>query len=654
MAGKLKAQHLLDLTFVSNPKLHPSGERAVVVKTVIVPADGDKPPRYKSNLEMFNLTDKTSYTFTQGAFSDTQPLFSPDGEQLAFISRRQEDAKAQLFVMPVAGGEARQLSSFKAGVQSYCWHPDSKQLAVVSKGDYEDETAKKGLARITDRMTYKADGQGFTAQQAAHIYLLNVDDGKSEQLTDAVTDPHSLVFSADGKTLFYCASATQDDAHFWLENIWALRLKTRKTKALLKKPAMVGNLSPSPDGKLVAFTAPSIPGLFPSNTGLWVVKSTGGKPQLLTGELDVSNSKGGDTHYGAYPNTAVWSADSSSVCLNINHEGRSHLAKLTLGNNAINYLQDADCVVSSFDQVGVTTVFLMETPTAPAELFIRYPDGNEEQLSNFNATFKSTHTLLAPSEHSFTTKDGTNLTYWRLEPEKARKDKALIVQVHGGPHTAYGYSFFYEFHYLAAAGYSVIYGNPRGSSSFSNEFATSMLGGYGTVDADDVLAITEHARKHHKKKSAPVHLTGGSYGGFMTNWLVGHTNMFASAVTQRSISNWLSFYGTSDIGYRFSEIEVAGNPWENTEKLWEQSPLKYVHNVRTPLLIIHSEQDHRCPIEQAEQFYIALKRLGHTETRFIRFPDEGHELSRSGRPDRRIQRLEFMLDWFDTHAPKRK
>ena len=201
----------------------------------------------------------------------------------------------------------------------------------------------------------------------------------------------------------------------------------------------------------------------------------------------------------------------------------------------------------------------------------------------------------------------------------------------------------------AAAGYTVVYGNPRSSSSYGTDFALAALGRYGTVDADDVMAIAKHALKNHSSTKAPMHLTGGSYGGFMTNWLVGQNNFFASAVSQRSISNWLSFYGSSDIGYRFAATEVDGNPWDDTDKLWQQSPMKYVKKVKTPILLIHSEEDHRCPIEQAEQFYIAIKILNKADTKFIRYPNESHELSRSGRPDRRIHRLEATLGWFEKY-----
>ena len=191
--------------------------------------------------------------------------------------------------------------------------------------------------------------------------------------------------------------------------------------------------------------------------------------------------------------------------------------------------------------------------------------------------------------------------------------------------------------------------NPRGSSSYGAAHASAMLGGYGTVDADDVMAVVDHAVATHDDPGAPVHLTGGSYGGFMTNWLVTRTDRFRSAVTQRSICNWLSFYGTSDIGYRFAEHEVNGAPWNDLEALWraesaERRRRRHADADRP------RRGDHRCPIEQAEQWFVALKRIGKAETKLVRFPEESHELSRSGRPDRRIRRLDEIVGWFEAHA----
>jgi dipeptidyl aminopeptidase/acylaminoacyl peptidase len=306
--------------------------------------------------------------------------------------------------------------------------------------------------------------------------------------------------------------------------------------------------------------------------------------------------------------------------------------------------------VTAFHGAGDTLVFTAEAPHRPGEPFARHGDGREVRLSSFNERLCEACEFVAASSPVTIESAGGELTYWRLDPAEPRSDGAIVMQVHGGPAANYGYGFTFEFQFLAAAGYTVVYGNPRGGSSFGRAFATAIQGRYGTIDADDVMAMVEHAVARHPTPDAPVHLTGGSYGGFMTNWLIGRTHRFRSAVTQRSISNFASFYGTSDIGPWFTEREIGSAPWRDLSKLWDQSPLKHVAEIRTPLLILHSEQDHRCPIEQAEQLYAALVRVGEVPTEFVRFPDEGHELSRSGRPDRRIARLEAILDWFSRHA----
>lgn len=224
----------------------------------------------------------------------------------------------------------------------------------------------------------------------------------------------------------------------------------------------------------------------------------------------------------------------------------------------------------------------------------------------------------------------------------------LIVEIHGGPHTMYANTFFHEMQLLAAQGYGVLYVNPRGSHGYSQTFVDAVRGDYGGGDYEDIMAgLDEVLREHFWIDAERLGVTGGSYGGFMTNWIVGHTNRFKAAVTQRSISNWISFFGVSDIGYYFTPWQI-GADMTDPEKLWHHSPLKYAKNIETPLLILHSELDFRCPIEQAEQLFITLKSMG-KETSFVRFPDNNHNLSRTGTPSLRIERLTQIITWFKNY-----
>ncbi|WP_369693672.1 alpha/beta hydrolase family protein [Lentibacillus sp. CBA3610] len=230
---------------------------------------------------------------------------------------------------------------------------------------------------------------------------------------------------------------------------------------------------------------------------------------------------------------------------------------------------------------------------------------------------------------------------WLLRPYGFEKDKKypFILEIHGGPHMMYGQTFFHEMQLLAAKGYVVLYTNPRGSHGYGQAFVDACRGDYGGKDYTDLMRAVDYALDEFEFIDKDrLGVTGGSYGGFMTNWIVGHTNRFKAAVTQRCISNWLSFYGVSDIGYFFTKWELGKNLLEDPAKLWDFSPLKYAENIETPLLIVHGEKDFRCPIEQGEQLFVTLKHL-QKDVEFVRFPDANHELSRSGKPEMRIERL---------------
>lgn len=641
-AGKtLKAKHIAELKYIAHPVFSPDGSQLVVVESHAVM--DEEVPRYQSDIFCYDLLGNKRQ-LTHSGLSNTSPQFSPDGQYLAYLSRRQKKAPAQLMVLPLNGGEAEALTAFEAGVSTFCWHPESDKLVFVSRGDTKSDNTE-GLGRVIDKRRYRFDGVGFTQTASPAIYLHTLSRNKTRKLVDLETDASELTFSPDGETLYYL-SATEAQHDNFKQMLFALNLKAKKAKALLKTPGGISALSVSPNGKTLAFLAPSRWDLFASPNGLWTLTKKGKTPKLRTTDLDITGGDGvaGDSRYGGASGKPKWLTP-DTLLITVNRAGRSSLYTFNIRTDELTELLGGDRAITGFAARNDNLAFIAETPDRPAELFL-YNGKQETRLSALNDSFVETCQPVHSGEMTtLTTPDGTALGYWTLRPRKPRKDKAVVLQVHGGPHTNYGYGFIFEFQMLAAAGFTVIYGNPRGSSSFGDDFATTILGRYGTIDADDVLAILEHALDGAE---VPVHLTGGSYGGFMTNWLIGHTDRFRSAVTQRSISNWLSFFGTSDIGYNFTPIEQGGNPWQDTERLWEQSPIKYVENITTPLLILHSEGDYRCPMEQAEQLFIALKTLG-KETRLIRFPDEGHELSRSGRIDRRIQRLEAILDWFKSH-----
>ena len=663
--------------------------------------DAYTPPRYRSRIHLFDLpprqaqpaapasdqtvTEDRTWTkvvgaggreFTRGEYRDFAPRFSPDGTKLAFLAVRAEKSPPQLHVIPLTGGEALKLTDLPSGAYAYEWLPDSRSLVFVSRGAWTDTVGERGLPRRITRQRHRGDGEGFLATEPTNVYRVGVEGGEAERLTDNDENVGAIAVSADGSTLYFTRAKNVDDDTVFKADIVAFDLASRKETVLAAGVSGARGLAPSPDGGTLAYLASSRQNQVESPTGVWLIDLEAGKcgraPRLISGDTDVGPAVAGDSRHGAYATNPVWvtrwaTGDGEPALLVAMHvAGGSAAAVLSL-DGSFRALQGHGAVTafSASPSAPGRLLFVAESTTRPGELWLKDGAGREARLSSENDQWCKAVTLVSPEgpfglpvRRGKRAKASTGaeiggreaVQYWTITPSKPRSDKASVVQVHGGPHTAYGHGFVFEFQLLAANGYGVIYGNPRGSSSYGYDFASSVLGRYGTIDAEDVMDIADEGGKRLGGASAPLHLTGGSYGGFMTNWLIGKTNRFASAVSQRSISNWTSMYGSSDIGPVFVEREIGGNPWDDLDTLWRQSPIRNVASVKTPLLLIHSENDFRCPMDQAEQFYTAIKRLGKSEVELLRVPDEGHELSRSGRPDRRVARLEAIVDWFARHS----
>jgi dipeptidyl aminopeptidase/acylaminoacyl peptidase len=296
--------------------------------------------------------------------------------------------------------------------------------------------------------------------------------------------------------------------------------------------------------------------------------------------------------------------------------------------------------------------YIAATPINPGDLYTASARGEVEvRLTKLNADFLNGIALTDPEEFWVPSQsDDTPIQGWILKPPgfDPNRKYPMILQIHGGPHAMYANAFMHEFHLMAARGYVVVYTNPRGSAGYGEEFTRATHLRWGETDMPDVMAAVDHVLSLGYVDESRMGVTGGSYGGYMTLWVIGHTDRFKAAVTQRCVSNLYSFYGTSDIGWTFIDYEFGGNAWEQREHYMKYSPITYVDKMTTPLLIVHSERDFRCPIEQAEQVFISLKKLGR-EVEFVRVPDETHNLSRTGKPKHRQDRLDYIVGWFDKH-----
>jgi len=414
----------------------------------------------------------------------------------------------------------------------------------------------------------------------------------------------------------------------------------------------------SPDGKWLAYCG--YEGTIPwKQTCLWVVPvDSNGKARNLTEKFDfhIAGSVTNDI-CKAPPVTILpaWSPDGKRLYFQVAHHGNVTLKSLSLDGDKQSLqtlIGDDGAVLSfSFDREQSKLAYFHGDMKSPGEIWMQnMATGHSRQLTRVNENLLQTLDLGEVEEVRFKGASDNDLQGWILKPpgfDKSQKYPS-ILEIHGGPQTQYGNLFMHEFYYLAAQGYVVFYTNPRGGMGYGGEHLKAIQGNWGTVDYADLMAWTDFVTQEPYIDEKRMGIAGGSYGGFMTNWVIGHTDRFKAAVTQRSISNMISLYGSSDINWHIQLMIASEPPWENFEDYWRQSPLKYLSNVKTPTLIIHSEQDLRTPIEQGEQLFLALKKVG-IDTEMAVFPEEPHGLSRVGRTDRRIARLNQIRHWFDSY-----
>jgi dipeptidyl aminopeptidase/acylaminoacyl peptidase len=680
IAPMIEPDSLHTLQFGSDPTISSDGQLIAFVVTRIEEdsSDPDKPKKvYRSSIHL-SRDGGVARPFTTGKNRDSSPRFSPDGTHLAFV--RLIDGKAQIFTVPLNGGEPRQRTQLKSGVFHALpgteprFSPDGTRLAFVSRGDWQDTRAEDGTPRVFERIDYKLNGipgPGFKPDVPAQLHVLDLETDAVQTVTNSKTGVSGFDWLPDGSGLVFAAAINlKQDSRIGKE-LWLVRValrtpkraRTGKTGSGKSAPGVVrltdwngtiDALSVSPDGKHVAFTGSDTAYTQPSDAHLHVVRLEEGRlvrPERLDTTLDryAGNAVNSDSRIGSYPVGPAWVSSVEILQGYVLGGSTAILAHDLRGRSSV-VLHDVDANIPSFDvNLHGRLVFLRETHASVLELHMQEHGGQIKQLSSLTADSGLLKTVQHGLERIVLARDGFTVEGWLMKPHgwKRNKKYPIILQIHGGPATAYGHGYMHEFQMLASRGFAVAFCNIRGSIGYGLAQTQGTNGAYGTGDFDDLMAFLDACLEQFpwldRKRQAVI---GGSYGGVMTNWIISHTDRFRVAVTDRSICNWLSFYGTSDIGYWFPVKELRGHVPEDLEHLWECSPLKHVRNVKTPCLIIHSEEDHRCPIEQGEQWYTALKRLN-IPTRFVRFPSESHELSRSGRPDRREFRLREIAAWFE-------
>ncbi|MCY9186727.1 S9 family peptidase [Bacillus halotolerans] len=656
MKKLMTAEDMTAIVSVTDPQYAPDGKRAAYVKSQ---ANKEK-DSYTSNIWVYDAESGASIPWTHGEKRNTDPRWSPDGRQIAFVSDRDGEV-SQLYIMSAEGGEAKKLTDIPYGVSQPVWSPDGESVLVtVSLGDeesvYDQEKTEPDSFEPVEvhGLAYKRDGKGLTRGAYAQLVLVSVKSGEVKQLTNEKADHFDPAFSPDSKSLVFSANLTETDDASKPHDVCLVSLETEDLKLITSHRGSFGPSSFSPDGRYLALLGHEQEYRNATLEKAWLYDIEQDCLTCLTDMLDVhlADALIGDSLIGGAEQRPVWTKDSQGFYVIGTEQGSTGIYYVSIEGLVYPIRLEKEYINSfSIHPDEQSFIASMTKPDRPSELY-SIPLGQEEKrLTDANDKFVDEHLISLPEDIQYVTEDGMTVNGWLMKPAQAAEGKnyPLILNIHGGPHMMYGHTYFHEFQVLAAKGYAVVYVNPRGSHGYGQEFVNAVRGDYGGKDYQDVMQAVDEAIKRDSQIDAErIGVTGGSYGGFMTNWIVGQTNRFKAAVTQRSISNWLSFHGVSDIGYFFTDWQLEHDMFTDTEKLWDRSPLKYAANVETPLLILHGERDDRCPIEQAEQLFIALKKMD-KETVLVRFPKATHNLSRSGHPGQRIKRLAYISSWFDQY-----
>jgi dipeptidyl aminopeptidase/acylaminoacyl peptidase len=651
----IQSTDIYKLKSVNQPQFSPDGERFLFIQTEI----DEKEKEYRSHVFLSDHRGENIRQYTNGKVRDSVAAWSPDGRAISFLSNR--SGKQEVFLMDPSGGEPRQLTHTANGVNQYSWSPDSKSILIslsVGKDDsleVEKKEEKKPLEpMVVEKLFYKSDATGFFNHKYSQVALVNVATSEITILTDGKFNYTIGSVSPDGKRIALFSNPSENADYELTSDLYLLSLED-KTLEKITNGGNFNQASWSPDGTYLSFIGHEKEYKSATLSRIWLYNLTSEELICLTKEWDVQvgDVAIGDFHFGNVARGLIWTEDSQGFYFVASDQGST---AAYYGNvEGLIYpvlLGDQHVYSLTVDVRTHRAIAGVSTPTNPGDLYwFDLNEGEKKQLTFVNDVFLE-EVELAPAEAiTFKAEDGWDIHGWLMKPvgfEEGQK-VPLILEIHGGPHAMYANTYFHEFQVLAAKGYAVLFTNPRGSDGYGQGFVDAVRGDYGGKDYLDLMSAVDYVLGNYDfVDETRLGVTGGSYGGFMTNWIVGHTNRFKAAVTQRSICNWISFYGVSDIGYFFAEWEVLRDETYNPERLWNHSPLKYANNIETPLLILHGEKDYRCPIEQAEQLYVTLKH-NKKKTKFVRFPEANHELSRSGNPNLRIHRLDHIVGWFDEY-----
>jgi dipeptidyl aminopeptidase/acylaminoacyl peptidase len=597
---------------------------------------------------------------TPGEGRDRAPRWSPDGALLAYLSRSGPDGavSTHLQVLATSGpGQPMTVATWADEVADVRWSPDGRRLAVVARrrddrygpaGSVTDERAAPPR-RITTLFTQHND-HGWVVDRPHLLWVVPLDGSAPPRaLTTPPHDVEAVTWSPDATRLAFTSARHPDWDLDMCNGLYVVAADGGGDPELVGDvTGSIGSPRWSPDGRAVLVVRQADPLAGPRHPVVGIIDMTDGSRRDLGRTLDRAATA-----------TALWDGDDVIFAVE-DHGSTVVLRSPADGSTDPTPLVTGDQVISSFDLAGGTLAWVASGPVDLPEVWVRPAGGTDRQVTDLTAELRARVELATPIEFTATSADGAEVQCWAIPPLAGTGPGAgpwpTILNIHGGPYAQYGWGLFDEFQYQAAAGFGVLYCNPRGSSGYSEAWARAIRwpeatdpgSGWGGVDHDDVLACVDEAiRRFDWIDPDRLGVQGGSYGGYLTSWIVSHGDRFKAACSERAANNLLTLEYHSDIAGEFRSY-VGHNHVERPNLYRRQSPATYLERITTPLLLIHSEDDLRCPIDQAEELFVGLRLLGR-RPELVRFPAETHELSRSGSPRHRQQRAEIILDWFRTH-----
>ena len=670
---RLRMDDFTKYKFLSALKHSPDGKHAAFV----VHQSDYEDNKYLSNLWLLDTESEKYFQLT--SFDSERSFLWLDNENIIFPDIRSKKDKEKLeageeftkyYKINIHGGEALEYFTIPRAVGAIkqvdedtfiftstfdLAAKDASLLNEEEKKEYEKEKKEAKDYEVLEEIPYWSNGGGFTNKKRSRLYLYNISTGKVESLTEGYEDVYLFSLN-DSKTRAVIITDEFKDKAKLTNKIAIYNIKERKFESLEGMsldgeayPLLSHSYATFIEEEKVIFSATAMKYYGINENDIWYVLDLKTlEARCITPDLDLStwNSVGSDVRYGGSDTRDVLEG---YLYFTTTEGCSSYLNRLDIEGNIEKVLSEEGSVDGiSINKKGL--LFIALRGDKLQEIY-KLVDGVEKQITDFNGWVNREKSIVTPEKLKVETAPGVFIDGFLMKPVDFDENKKYpaILNIHGGPKTVYGSVFYHEMQYWANEGYVVFFCNPRGGDGRGNEFA-DIRGRYGTIDYEDLMAFTDYIIDNYSFIDRDkVGVTGGSYGGFMTNWIIGHTDRFKAAVSQRSISNWISMFCTTDIGFYFADDQNAGaTPWNNPEKLWEHSPLKYAHKAKTPTLFIHSEQDYRCWLTEGLQMFTALKYNG-VEARLCMFREENHELSRSGKPKHRVRRLREITNWFDGH-----